>query len=146
MLVRVLLGLLFATTVLATLPSPDMQTSVVNLHNQYRANVAPAAAPQLPGLTWNTTLASYASNYADGCVYQHNPANLYGENIAAYSTSLSEVFLLNVTSILFSIIFNSLSSHGYFYVSQQICGAMKSNFITSQLMDVLPLLVVITRK
>jgi pathogenesis-related protein 1 len=56
----------------------------LKVQNCARKTVTPVASPPLSPLTWNATIATYAQNYANACVYQHNPANLdYGENIYA---------------------------------------------------------------
>lgn len=44
-------------------------------HNYYRANNNAAA------VTWSTTLATYAQNHADQCVFVHS-GGPYGENLA----------------------------------------------------------------
>ncbi|KAK3167840.1 hypothetical protein OEA41_004286 [Lepraria neglecta] len=51
------------------------ESSILNSTNTYR-NLYNATS-----LTWNTTLASYASTYADKCIFAHSHGP-YGENIA----------------------------------------------------------------
>ncbi|KAI9498220.1 CAP domain-containing protein, partial [Zychaea mexicana] len=47
----------------------------LELHNSYRAKHS------APALTWSDTLASYAQDWADGCVFEHSQGK-YGENLA----------------------------------------------------------------
>ncbi|CAK4029313.1 DNA mismatch repair msh3 [Lecanosticta acicola] len=58
--------------------SPSMQSldaQVLNSTNYYRRNFL--ASP----LTWNDTLASYATKWAKGCIWKHS-GGPYGENLA----------------------------------------------------------------
>ncbi|KXT13090.1 hypothetical protein AC579_2144 [Pseudocercospora musae] len=75
---RLLASSTFTTT--SALPSSTMgssfQSEVLNSTNWYRAQHE--AAP----LTWNSTLADYAQNYAKRCVWKHS-GGAYGENLAA---------------------------------------------------------------
>jgi pathogenesis-related protein 1 len=56
----------------------------VTAHNQVRATAMPTPSPALPALSWNTSAATVAGNWAAQCQYMHNAGrgNL-GENIAA---------------------------------------------------------------
>ncbi|KAL2045350.1 hypothetical protein ABVK25_012190 [Lepraria finkii] len=51
------------------------ESSILNSTNTYRHLY------NATSLTWNTTLASYASTYADKCIFAHSHGP-YGENIA----------------------------------------------------------------
>ena len=65
--------------------SPSLETEAqqwLDLHNQARAQHG--AAP----LTWDNELATYAKNYANGCVWPHS-GGPYGENLAASAPSLT---------------------------------------------------------
>lgn len=54
--------------------SSDVQT-ILNIHNADRKKHS------APALTWNTTLASYAQKWSNGCVFKHS-GGPYGENLA----------------------------------------------------------------
>ncbi|EME79984.1 uncharacterized protein MYCFIDRAFT_18029, partial [Pseudocercospora fijiensis CIRAD86] len=56
--------------------SSSFQNEVLNSTNWYRAQHE--AAP----LTWNSTLASYAQDYAKNCIWKHS-GGPYGENLAS---------------------------------------------------------------
>ena len=83
----ILLGLSHATVVTVAPPIPSsvpsytnkqtFQAAILNSTNAYRAEYNASA------VSWNTTLASYASSYLarDGCVFQHS-GGPYGENLA----------------------------------------------------------------
>jgi len=53
----------------------DFQSSILNSTNTFRSEHNATA------LTWNTSLATYASDYANNCVWQHS-GGPYGENLA----------------------------------------------------------------
>lgn len=57
----------------SALPSADIK-SILNYHNDYRAK------HHSPALEWNTTLATYAQNWSDGCKFVHSHG-AYGENL-----------------------------------------------------------------
>ncbi|KAK4546095.1 hypothetical protein LTR36_002232 [Oleoguttula mirabilis] len=52
-----------------------LQSAVLNSTNYYRTQ------HQASGLTWDTTLATYAQDYAEKCLWQHS-GGPYGENLA----------------------------------------------------------------
>ncbi|ODV90868.1 hypothetical protein CANCADRAFT_15606, partial [Tortispora caseinolytica NRRL Y-17796] len=54
----------------------------LSAHNTFRAQYG--AQP----LTWDSTLASFASNYANNCVFQHS-GGPYGENLAMGYSSIA---------------------------------------------------------
>ena len=99
---QVLLVLLLAYCVFAIIPSTTRQSEIVDLHNNKRATVSPAASPALVNLVWNNTLANISSTYAERCLgFFHNGNNEgTGENIAAFAylhgdTKLSQVSFIN---------------------------------------------------
>ncbi|KAI8577656.1 hypothetical protein K450DRAFT_282434 [Umbelopsis ramanniana AG] len=51
------------------------ESTILSAHNAYRAKHS------APALKWNSTLASYAQKWSDGCVFQHS-GGPYGENLA----------------------------------------------------------------
>ncbi|CAM1506277.1 Fc.00g059180.m01.CDS01 [Cosmosporella sp. VM-42] len=62
----------------------DFQTAVVDHHNLHRSNHS------APALEWDTTLAGYAENTANGCVFAHDMDQGdggYGQNLASWGTS-----------------------------------------------------------
>lgn len=61
---------------------PASMSGMTAAHNQVRANVSPAASPDLPPLAWSSDLAKVAQAWADGCKFQHSSGS-YGENIYA---------------------------------------------------------------
>jgi uncharacterized protein YkwD len=69
------------TTVKTTTKAPTSgsassdESAILNAHNAYRAKHS------APALKWNSTLASYAQKWSDGCVFQHS-GGPYGENLA----------------------------------------------------------------
>ncbi|KAK5123968.1 hypothetical protein LTR85_002165 [Meristemomyces frigidus] len=59
----------------ASFTGEALQSAALNSTNYYRAQ------HQAGGLTWDTTLASYAQAYAEKCLWQHS-GGPYGENLA----------------------------------------------------------------
>lgn len=57
----------------AAVPANDIKT-IVDLHNKYRTK------HHAPNLAWNTTLATFAQNWSDRCVFEHS-RGAYGENL-----------------------------------------------------------------
>jgi len=51
------------------------ESTILAAHNAYRAKHS------APALKWNSTLASYAQNWSDGCEFKHS-GGPYGENLA----------------------------------------------------------------
>ncbi|KAF5337478.1 hypothetical protein D9758_013583 [Tetrapyrgos nigripes] len=49
----------------------------MQMHNTVRAKY------NAPALVWNDTLATYAQNYVNKCIWEHSNPNPYGENLAA---------------------------------------------------------------
>jgi hypothetical protein len=68
--------------------SQDDIDKILWYHNQIRDNY------KLPPLTWDPALATNASKYAVGCIFQHSKAGKYGENLAQYSASPAPTFPL----------------------------------------------------
>lgn len=67
-------------------PPPGFATEMIDAHTAVRAGATPTPSPALAPLAWAPTVAATAQAWADGCVYQHNPALhslVLGENIAA---------------------------------------------------------------
>ncbi|KAF2168993.1 hypothetical protein M409DRAFT_65319 [Zasmidium cellare ATCC 36951] len=56
--------------------SDSLQFAVLNSTNIYRQHY------EAQNVTWNSTLANYAQNYAKNCVWKHS-GGPYGENLAA---------------------------------------------------------------
>jgi len=62
------------------------QRDVLNTTNTFRGQHNASV------VTWNTTLAAYATGWASKCIFNHSNPNAYGENIAAgYVTAESAV-------------------------------------------------------
>ncbi len=55
--------------------------AALQVHNCARKTVDPAASSPIPSLVWDTTVASTAQLWANGCVYQHGGLNGYGQNL-----------------------------------------------------------------
>lgn len=51
---------------------PDALVNIMKFHNDFRANVNPAAVTPLPALTWNPDLAQFAQSHAEKCVFSHS--------------------------------------------------------------------------
>jgi len=58
----------------------DDPLGAVAAHNLIRANAQPAPDPALPDLVWDSNLASIATQWAEGCVFEHS-GNEFGENL-----------------------------------------------------------------
>ncbi|KAJ2964402.1 hypothetical protein NQZ79_g605 [Umbelopsis isabellina] len=63
--------------------SGDVKT-ILDTHNAYRKEHS------APALTWNTTLASYAQKWSNGCVFKHS-GGPYGENLGEGYASWKDV-------------------------------------------------------
>lgn len=63
--------------------APAAWKADVNLHNCARKTVVPAAASAIPLLTWSSSLATTAQNYANQCIWAHSGAAGLGENLYA---------------------------------------------------------------
>lgn len=74
--------------------TPANWKSHLALNNCARKTVIPAASPALANLSWNTTLATQAQNYANNCNYVHSGAPNVGENL--YAGAVSSGFPSNV--------------------------------------------------
>jgi pathogenesis-related protein 1 len=61
------------------------ELGALKVHNCARKTVTPAANPAIPILTWNSTVATAAQTWANGCVYAHGGIGSYGQNIYAAS-------------------------------------------------------------
>lgn len=59
------------------------QLAALEVHNCARKTVDPAASSPIAQMTWNTTVASAAQTWANGCNYAHGGVNGYGQNIYA---------------------------------------------------------------
>ncbi|OAA60658.1 Allergen V5/Tpx-1-related protein [Cordyceps fumosorosea ARSEF 2679] len=65
-------------------PSGGYQDTVVKYHNAYRQDHS------APALEWDDTLASYAQNTAQKCVFEHDMkqgTGNYGQNLASYGAT-----------------------------------------------------------
>ena len=65
----------------------NQKTMIVDRTNFYRSRVLPAAS-NLRRISWDDELANVAQNYADKCIFEHNPkrkhsafSELIGENL-----------------------------------------------------------------
>ncbi|XP_052059569.1 venom allergen 5.01-like [Mytilus californianus] len=63
---------------------------ILSLHNTARQEVSPPAKTPLPDLIWDTELANKAEEWANGCIWGHNPNKTTslgsaGENMALTS-------------------------------------------------------------
>jgi uncharacterized protein YkwD len=65
----------------------NQKTRIVDRTNFYRSRVLPAAS-NLRRISWDDELANVAQNYADKCIFEHNPkrkhssfSELIGENL-----------------------------------------------------------------
>lgn len=67
----------------------EFKDQILCEHNAVRANVQPAADPELSDLVWNDDLEAIAQEYAEQCVFEHNPnrgdnfPGTVGENLYA---------------------------------------------------------------
>ena len=86
--VFLLITLAFADTLDGT-----AETAVVSAHNSARLDANPPPVTPLTPLTYDQSIEIVASNYVDGCVYQHSTGSGYGENLYAttvdYGTDIS---------------------------------------------------------
>lgn len=91
---KVLLLLVIASYVLCASYSSTEALQIRDRHNAKRQSVNPLAGPTMANLTWDATLATYASNYAEtlksACNLVHSTGP-YGENLAWTSYPLSVV-------------------------------------------------------
>lgn len=69
-------------------PFEAWQTNL-EIHNEMRANVVPAASPSLAPLLWSPQVANAAQAHANRCVWAHSGVSAYGENLFARSGWLS---------------------------------------------------------
>lgn len=58
--------------------------ALLDAHNATRAAASPTPSPALSPVTWSTSLASTAQDWAERCVFEHSGGNL-GENLAVFS-------------------------------------------------------------
>jgi len=58
--------------------------ALLDAHNATRATASPTPSPALSPLTWSTSLASTAQDWAERCVFEHSDGDL-GENLAVFS-------------------------------------------------------------
>ena len=67
--------------------SPEDDIALLDLHNHLRSTIATGETPFQPAaknmkkLSWNTTLASQAKEWADQCKTGNDPNTTYGENV-----------------------------------------------------------------
>ncbi|MDR3388045.1 MAG: CAP domain-containing protein [Rudaea sp.] len=67
--------------------------SALQIHNCARKTVIPAASPAIPILTWNSTVATAAQNWANQCMFAHGDLGGFGQNIyaaAGFTPTLSD--------------------------------------------------------
>ena len=55
--------------------------AALRVHNCARKTVLPAASSPIPSMVWNTTVASAAQSWANGCTYAHGGSAGYGQNL-----------------------------------------------------------------
>jgi len=67
----------------------EQKTRIVDRTNFYRSRVLPAAS-NLRRISWDDELANVAQNYADKCIFEHNPKR----NHSAFSELIGENLLL----------------------------------------------------
>jgi hypothetical protein len=68
----------------------------LQVHNCARKTVTPAASTPIPQMTWNTTVASTAQTWANGCTWAHGGQNGYGQNLyagAGFTPTLADAAL-----------------------------------------------------
>jgi pathogenesis-related protein 1 len=92
-------------------PPPANWKPLLTLHNCARRTVVPVATPRLSLLSWDTTIATFAQAYANGCVYAHNAATPYGENL--YVGAVSSGFPTNVEAAAATDWANEYVSYNY---------------------------------
>jgi hypothetical protein len=63
----------------------DQKLAVLNLHNQYRSDVAALGASDMITMQWSNVLELTAQNYANKCVFQHN-ANRQSDSVTNAQT------------------------------------------------------------
>lgn len=61
-----------------------LDQALLDAHNAARAAASPTPSPALSPVTWSTSLASTAQDWAERCVFEHSEGNL-GENLAVFS-------------------------------------------------------------
>lgn len=92
------------TTAAAVVASPtDFISTALYHHNVHRANHSS------PAVTWDDTLAGYAAITAQTCVFAHDMTEGlggYGQNLAAYGTSASDIGSLDTSSLVADAITN----------------------------------------
>ena len=67
---------------------PEDLAGIVDAHNDVRANVSPAPATPLDGLSWSEEAAQTARAWASQCKWNHNPGRgNFGENLYASSAN-----------------------------------------------------------
>src|SRR5262245_13379080 len=82
------------TTTTLCSPEPPALRGVTAAHNAVRAEAQPVPSPPLPPLCYSSTVQQTAQAWANGCTWKHNPGRGFlGENIAAFSSSLSNAAL-----------------------------------------------------
>lgn len=74
------------TTPPTTPPAQDWKANVLNKHNELRA---PHCAP---AMTWDEEVAKTAQAWADRCVFDHDTASGFGENLAGGSEQPTEMW------------------------------------------------------
>ncbi|MDX2052375.1 MAG: CAP domain-containing protein [Polyangiaceae bacterium] len=67
---------------------PAPLTGITAAHNRVRADAIPAPGTPLAPLTWDSSIAATAQQWADGCMFKHSQGK-YGENIYATTGSAS---------------------------------------------------------
>ncbi|MBL8299047.1 MAG: hypothetical protein JNN30_11975 [Rhodanobacteraceae bacterium] len=92
-------------------PVPANWAPLLAQHNCARRTVTPAATPALNLLSWDTAIATAAQNYANGCVYAHNPVTPYGENL--YAGAVSSGFPTGVEAAAAADWANEHTSYNY---------------------------------
>lgn len=73
-----------AAVISGDIPLTDFKQAVLDHHNIHRANHS------APALVWDETLAGYAENTANGCVFAHDMnqgGGGYGQNLATWGTT-----------------------------------------------------------
>jgi len=104
-----------------------MQQLMVDLHNQARASVSPAAK-SMPNIVWDSNIAQFALNYSTQCLgsslMNHNPSrylsgtNEYvGENIWATTQSINT----DPLSLIRSTVSSWVSEAKYYTYASNSC-------------------------
>ncbi|HST28296.1 MAG TPA: CAP domain-containing protein [Rudaea sp.] len=90
----------------------------LEVHNCARKTVTPAASTPIPQMTWNTTVAGTAQDWANGCNYAHGDHVGLGQNIyAAASTDP------NFTATLTDASLDWASEQPYYNYAANTCSA-----------------------